>query len=145
MKISTKVRYATRALIDISLHQEKGPVGLRDIAERQDISEKYLEHLFRQLKASKIIRSVLGAGGGYELTRSPKNISLLEVVNAVEGGISIVDCVEDAELCPRVPQCVTREVWTELKQIMEQYLASTNLAELARRQKEKFLKKVYFI
>ncbi len=145
MKISTKARYGLRALVDLALHQSEGPVGLKEIAEREGVSEKYLEHLFRQLKAANLVRSTRGASGGYELARSPEKINLLEVVEALEGGVHLVDCIDQAELCPRVPQCVTREVWEDLKNLMEEYLKSKNLSHLARRQKEKWSAPVYYI
>jgi Rrf2 family protein len=145
MKLSTKARYGMRALIDVALHQKEGPVGLGDIAQRQEVSEKYLEHLFRQLKSAGIVRSVRGAKGGYCLSRPQEEITLLEIINALEGTLTPVNCVDDSQICSRAPQCVTREIWADLKKIMEDYLKSKTLADLVKRQQEIFNKLVYYI
>ncbi len=145
MKFSTKARYGMRALIDIAIHQKEGPVRLGDVAQRQEVSEKYLEHLFRQLKSVGLVRSVRGAKGGYCLARPPEEITLLEIINALEGTVTPVNCVDDEQICSRTPQCVTREVWIELKQIIEEYLSSKTLADLVKRQREIFNQLVYYI
>ncbi len=136
MKISTKARYGIRALIDVAIHGAENPVSLGEIAEREAISEKYLEHLFRQLKTSGIVRSVKGSRGGYLLTRSADKITAYEIIAALEGSLTPVDCVDDSGLCDRVSDCVTRELWTELKLVIENYLKSKTLADLAKTKEE---------
>lgn len=136
MRISTKARYGIRALIDVATHGTENPVSIGEIAERESISEKYLEHLFRQLKTAGLVRSVKGARGGYLLTRSPDKITAFEIITALEGSLTPVDCVDDSSVCERVSDCVTRELWTELKMVIENYLKSKTLADLAKRKEE---------
>ena len=137
MKLSTKGRYGTRALLDVAIHQGDSPVQLKDVAERQQISLSYLEHLIAPLVAAGIIRSSRGAHGGVLLGKPPEEITLIDVVRALEGSLAPVECVDDPEKCPRAGGCVTRDIWTEAKRAMESVLESTTLAELVRRQRDK--------
>ena len=137
MKLSTRARYGTRALLDLALHSGEGPVLLRDIAQRQQISPPYLEHLIAPLVAAGIIRSTRGAKGGIWLAKSPREIKLNEVVRLLEGSIAPVECVNDPEYCPRSEFCVTRDIWGELKKAMNGVLESTTLNDLVERQKRK--------
>lgn len=137
MKLSTKGRYGTRALLDVALHQGDNPVQLKDIAERQQISLSYLEHLVAPLVAAEILKSVRGARGGVSLARPAEEISLIDVVRALEGSLAPVECVDDAAKCPRAESCVTRDIWAETKRAMEAVLEATTLADLVRRQREK--------
>ncbi|MFC1965988.1 RrF2 family transcriptional regulator [Chloroflexota bacterium] len=137
MKLSTKGRYGTRALLDIALHQEDGPVPLKNIAQRQQISLSYLEHLVTPLIDGGIIRSTRGTGGGVSLTKSPAEIKLSEVVGLLEGSLALVKCVTDPAACNRSEFCVTRDLWGELKTAIEGVLESTTLQDLVVRQKSK--------
>jgi len=137
MKLSTRARYGTRALLDLALHNEEGPVLLRDIAQRQQISPPYLGHLLTPLVAAGIIRSTRGARGGVWLAKSPQEIKLSEVVRLLEGPIAPVECVNDPKYCPRSDFCVTRDIWGELKKAMDGVLESTTLQDLVERQKRK--------
>ena len=137
MKLSTKGRYGTRALLDVAIHQGDSPVQLKDIAERQQISLSYLEHLIAPLVAAGIIKSSRGARGGVSLGKSPEDISLIDVVLALEGSVAPVECVDDPAKCPRADSCVTRDLWIETKKAMESVLESTTLADLVRRQRDK--------
>ena len=137
MKLSTRGRYGTRALLELALHQGEGPVFLRDIAQRQQISLPYLEHLITPLIAAGIIRSTRGARGGVLLARSPEKIRLSEVIQLLEGSIAPAECVNNPEVCIRSEFCVTRDVWDELKKAMNGILESTTLRDLAERQKGK--------
>ena len=147
MKLSTKTRYATRALIDLTIHNNGTPVLLRDIARRQQISLPYFEQLVAPLKAGGLIRSIRGAGGGVFLARKAEEIKLSEVINLFEGPTALVDCVDDASLCARSECCVTRDVWEELKTAIDGVLESTTLHDLAERQKQKkgLEKSMYYI
>ena len=137
MKISTKARYGTRAMIDIGERYEKGPVSLRKLAERQCISMKYMEHIISLLKASGLIRSARGALGGYILAKKPHEISLRDIVQALEGSWSLVDCLDDNELCDRTKECVTYEIWHDIQTAIYEILDSTTLADMIGRHREK--------
>ena len=137
MKLSTKGQYGTRALLDLALHEGEGPVQLRDIAQRQQISHMYLEHLIAPLVAAGIIRSTRGARGGVWLAKPPEEIKLSEVIRLLEGSIALVECINDPKYCPRFDFCVTREIWGELKKVMDGVLESTTLQDLVERQKKK--------
>jgi Rrf2 family protein len=147
MKISTKGRYGTRTLVDLALHEEEGPVQLKDIAERQQISLHYLEHLVGPLIAAGIIRSVRGARGGIWLAKRPNEIKLSEIVNILEGSLCIVDCLDNPESCGRYEYCAAREIWCELEDAMNDILESTTLRDLVERQKKKVQPKepMYYI
>ncbi len=137
MKLSTKGQYGTRMLLDLALHQDEEPVLLKDIAQRQQISLPYLEHLVTPLIAGGIVRSTRGARGGVSLAKPPEQIKLSEVIQFLEGSIALVACVNDPGVCSRSESCVTRDVWDELKQAMNGVLESTTLQNLVERQKEK--------
>lgn len=137
MKLSTKGRYGTRALLDLALHQGEGPIILRDIAKRQEISLPYLDHLIAPLIAGGILRSVRGARGGVCLAKPPEQIKLSEVIQLVEGSIAPTECVNNPEVCTRSNLCVTRDVWIELEKVMVGVLESTTLQDLVERQKRK--------
>jgi Rrf2 family cysteine metabolism transcriptional repressor len=130
MKLSTRTRYGTRALLELAMHKGKGPVFLKDIARRQEISLHYLEHLVAPLIAGGIIRSVKGPRGGVSLARDPANIKLSEVTRLLEGSMSPVACVENPAACHRSADCATREVWNRLKSAMDGVLESTTLKDL---------------
>ncbi len=137
MKVSTKGRYALRAMLDLALNQADKPVLLKDIARRQEISEPYLELLMVPLRKGGLVTSLRGAHGGYRLGRHPAQIRLSEIVEAVEGPFAPVDCVGDDKACPRSQDCAARDVWQEVGQAMYRVLDAITLEELGRRQREK--------
>ncbi len=139
MKLSTKGRYGTQALLELALHQREQPVLLRDIAERQQIPLPYLEHLINPLKAGGILRSTKGPRGGVSLARAPEEIRLSEVIQLLEGSMAPTECVDDPKVCSRSSFCVARDVWTELKEAMDGVLESTTLQDLVDRHKKKEL------
>jgi Rrf2 family protein len=124
-------------MLDLALRYNQGTVSLRDVAERQGVSEKYLEHLVAALKAAGLVRGLRGRHGGYELARPPADIRLSDIHAAVEGSLAPVECVEDADVCSREEQCVAREVWTEVRDAVKAVLESTTLEHLAARQRRK--------
>ena len=134
MKLSTRARYGTRALLDLASHSENGPTLLKDIARRQQISRQYLEHLIISLIAGGIVRSTRGPKGGVWLTKSPREIRLSEIVQLLEGSVAPVDCVNDPEICARSTTCATRDIWAKLKNAMNEVLESTTLQDLVDRQ-----------
>jgi Rrf2 family transcriptional regulator, cysteine metabolism repressor len=137
MKLSTRTRYGTRALLELALRQEAGPVFLKDIAKSQKLSLPYLEHLVAPLISGGIIRSAKGPKGGIILARKPEDITLKEITYLLEGSLAPVDCVDCAEACDRSVFCATREVWGKLKDAMDGVLSGTTLKDLAEQQKLK--------
>ena len=137
MKLSTKGRYGTHAMLDLAIHYDDGPVNLKDIAERQGVSRRYLEHLMVRLASSGLVRSVRGRAGGFVLARRPSQITLVEVVEALEGHIKVVDCVEDPNICSHVSACVTYEVWEEVSRVITDHLSQVTLDDLCQRQRKK--------
>ncbi len=137
MKLSTRGQYGTRALLDLALHQGEGLVPLKDIAQREQISLQYLEHLITPLVAGGIVWSTRGAKGGVRLAKPPEEIRLSEVVQLLEGSIAPVECVNNPGICNRSGLCVTRDVWSELKKAMNGVLESTTLQDLVERLKRK--------
>jgi Rrf2 family protein len=137
MKLSTRSRYGTRAMLDIALHSEGGPTMLKDIADRQSVSLKYLDHILAALRKAGLIKNIRGKGGGYVLTRLASHITVNDIVKVVEGSIAPVECVENPDLCNRSSFCATREVWQRLHVAMEHVLESTTIEQLVDRVKAK--------
>jgi Rrf2 family protein len=124
-------------MLDVALHCAEGPVHLRDIARRQQVSKKYLEHLTRRLEGAGLLRSIRGAGGGMSLARPPSEISVSEILEALEGPASLVECVDNPERCPRSGSCATRDIWMDIGRLLGAFLESKTLADLCREQREK--------
>lgn len=137
MKISTKGRYGTRAMIDIAEHYGSGPVSLRRLTDRQCLSLKYMEQIIPLLKSSGLIRSARGARGGYVLAKKPREISLRNIVEALEGSWSLVDCIDDPALCDRTEECGAYDVWNDIQAAMYKILDSTTLADMTAISKKK--------
>ncbi|HHJ00915.1 MAG TPA: Rrf2 family transcriptional regulator [Candidatus Aerophobetes bacterium] len=137
MKLSTKGRYGTRAMVELALHYGQGPVLLKDIAKRQEISEKYLEHVITPLKVAGLVKSIRGAHGGYVLAKPPAQIKLSQVIRVLEGSITPVECVDDPKTCTRAELCVTRDVWRKIKRAIDEILESISLKDLVEQQEKK--------
>ena len=137
MKISTRGRYAVRALMDLALHFGKGPVLLKDIAGRQGISLSYLEQIVSILVSVKIVKSTRGPKGGVMLAKPPDKIKLVEVIQALEGPIAPVKCVEKPGICKRAPSCAARDVWSRLASAMQDVLESTTLQDMVENQRKR--------
>ncbi|TET69459.1 MAG: Rrf2 family transcriptional regulator [Candidatus Aminicenantes bacterium] len=137
MRLSTKGRYGARAMLDLALNFGKDPVLLRDIARRQEVSEKYLEHSISALRKAGLVRSVRGARGGYILAKSPSEIRLSKIMEVLEGSMAPVDCVDDPQVCHRANLCVTRDIWAKMKEAIDNILKSTTLQDMVEQQKEK--------
>jgi Rrf2 family protein len=125
--------------LDLAIYGGKGPVLLKDIAKRQQISLTYLEHLVTPLIAAGILKSTRGPKGGVWLVKSPQEIKLNEVIQLFENSTAPVECVNNPEICSRSDFCVTRDIWGELQKAMDVVLESTTLLDLVERQKEKGL------
>ena len=137
MKLSTRTRYGTRALLELALHRGQEPVFLKDIARQQEISLSYLEHIISPLIAGGIIRSTKGPRGGISLARNPEDIKLSEITRLLEGSVAPVEGVNDPSVCTRSSSCATRDVWTRLKEVMDGVLESTTLQDLVEKQRKK--------
>ena len=124
-------------MLDLALHYGEGPILLKDIAERQEISEKYLWQLINPLKTTGLVNSLRGAHGGYVLGKSPEAISIKAILQVLEGSLCLVDCVDNPSLCERAPSCISRDIWGEASKNMQQTLEDTTLAAMVERQKEK--------
>ncbi|MFV0393140.1 MAG: RrF2 family transcriptional regulator [Coprobacillaceae bacterium] len=131
MKISTRGRYALRLMIDLAKNQEEGNMSLKDISCRQEISVKYLEHIVSLLVKKELVKSTRGAKGGYSLTRLPNQYTPKEILEAVEGPIACVSCLEKANnTCSRYRECPTVVLYEGLNKVINEYLESFTLEEL---------------
>lgn len=130
--ISTKGRYALRLLIDVTDQGDNTPVPLRDVAERQGISEKYLQHVSKQLVSASLLVGTSGRGGGYRLARSAEKIYVLEALEAAEGPLAPVACLKpDAKPCERAPYCKTLPLWQRFDALTRGLFGSVTIADLA--------------
>jgi Rrf2 family cysteine metabolism transcriptional repressor len=137
MRISTRARYGTRAMIDLALHCGDGVVMVRDIGKRQQISNRYLEQLLFNLKLAGMVSSTRGMGGGFTLAKPASEIKLLDIVQALDGPIAPVRCVDEPSRFCRSEYCATRDVWVKVKEAANKVLASVTLEDLVKQQKEK--------
>lgn len=130
MIISTRGRYALRVMIDLFQQDPESYTPLKEIAARQEISEKYLENILKSLVTQGFILGLRGKGGGYRLTKSPEEYTLASILHATEGSLAAVACLEDhAPECARAGQCPTRPIWEKLNNLIEDYLGSITLAD----------------
>ena len=136
MKLSTRSRYGMRAMLELALFYGKGPLQIKIIAERQGISNKYLEQLMAMLKATDLVGSVRGPRGGYVLSKAPNQIRLREVFVALEGPLTTSECLEHPDYCPRCTDCVTRQVWAQVHEAVMGVLDSMTLQDLVDRAKK---------
>lgn len=130
MKLSTRMRYGIRAVLEIAHHTDGKPVDLNEISKNQGLSKKYLHALLVQLKNAGLIASVRGNTGGYLLARKPDKITLLEIYEALEGGVELVDCIVREAICVRSSNCVARKLWQRLSGVIRHELASTTIKDL---------------
>jgi len=138
MKLSTRTRYGLRAILELAGNYGKGPLQLKIIAQRQDISVKYLEQLMAILKSTGLVRGIRGSKGGYILAKAANQIKLSDVFNALEGLSAInVECIENENYCARVADCPARQLWAQVQQAIETVLQSMTLQDLVDRTKDK--------
>lgn len=129
--ISTKGRYALRVMIDLAEHGQDGSIALKDIAERQEISKKYLEIIVKTLVTGKMIKGVSGKGGGYSLTREPADYSVGEILQLMEGSLATVACLQDPDYeCPRADKCQTLPMWKEYNDMVHDFFYQKKLKDL---------------
>jgi Rrf2 family iron-sulfur cluster assembly transcriptional regulator len=132
MRLTTKGRYAVTAMLDLALHAAEGPVALADIAVRQGISQAYLEQLFGKLKKARLVASLRGPGGGYELARPLAEISVSDIIGSVGEGIDATRCGGTGD-CQHGEVCLTHELWTDLSERIDDFLTGITLASLVDR------------
>jgi Rrf2 family protein len=133
MLISTKGRYALRILVDMAEHATETYIPLKEIAQRQEISEKYLESIVKELVKNDVVSGVRGKGGGYRLRRPPEQINVGDILKYMEGTLAPVACLErDASPCARAAVCRTLEFWRGLDKAIRDYTAGYSLADLMR-------------
>lgn len=130
MKLSTKGRYGVKAMVDLAIRYGGNPVSIKSIAERQNISEFYLEQLFAPLRRAKLIKSVRGAQGGYVLNKAPKDITVSDIMNVLEGPIEISSCLDKDE-CDNMNICPTRLLWDKIKKSIDNVTDSITLQDMA--------------
>ncbi len=131
MLISTKGRYALRVMADLAEHPSERFIPLKEVAQRQEISEKYLEAIIKILVKGKLLSGVRGKGGGYKLTRAPEQYTVGSILRLTEDSLAPVTCLEaDAEPCSRAADCLTLPLWQGLDRVIHEYLDSVTLADL---------------
>jgi Rrf2 family transcriptional regulator, cysteine metabolism repressor len=137
VRINTKTRYATRALLELALQTGPGATSLQQVAARQEISPKYLESLFNVLRNAGLVRSVRGPQGGYRLARPAEEITLRQIYDIFEGHEAFVACIDSPDNCDRAVDCVAKEAWCEFFHESMKALERISLAGLARRTRER--------
>jgi len=137
MKLSTKGEYASRAMLELSLHFPKGLLHIRDISSAQDIPERFLEQILLLLKRAGCLRSKKGPNGGYYLAKPPSEITVAEVIRIMDGPLAPIDCVSVTahEVCPREDYCGLRWLWKEVRDCIAEILENTTFKDLAERTK----------
>lgn len=134
MRLTTKGRYAVTAVLDLAFHEENGPVSLAAISERQHISLSYLEQLFARLRRNGVVKSTRGPGGGYTLNHDAIDISVSDVILAVDESCQVAGC-DDSESCSGDYQCLTHDLWNELSNEIRSFLDGISLAEMMANEK----------
>ncbi len=137
MKITTRLRYGVRLMLELALYYDKGIQVLRDLAEKEGISEKYLGQIVSILRNDGLVVSDRGAQGGYRLAKPPNEITILKIFHALEGPINIVENVNNSSGYNRIPICVTRQIWVKLRDGINSILDSITLEDLVKMCKEK--------
>lgn len=132
LRLSTKGQYGVRAMFEIAKNYKKGPLTIKEIAKRQDVSISYLEQLLNKLRKSRLIKSQKGPGGGYILYKKPEEISIGKILNALEGPIAITRCLDPSanKGCNRIEGCVARLLWKSLGEKIERFLETISLKDL---------------
>lgn len=139
MLISTKGRYALRVMVDLAEHSAEGYIPLKTIADRQNISEKYLETIIKLLVRARLLEGLRGKGGGYRLTRAPGRCTAGEILRLTEDSLAPVACLEEgASPCPRMADCRTLSLWRGLDRVINEYLDHVTIEDLMRRENQEY-------
>ena len=137
MKLSTKIRYGTRAMLELASRYGEGPVELREIAKKEGISIKYLEQVIIPLRTGGLVKSMRGSKGGYSLAKPPSEVSLKDVFEILEGPLNLVDCLQDPKACSRSSFCITRDIWKEVSEAIYGIFHSVSFEDMLNRKREK--------
>jgi Rrf2 family cysteine metabolism transcriptional repressor len=137
MKISTKVRYGARAMLELASHYGKGPVDLKEIAKKEDISLKYLEQVIIPLRTAGLVKAIRGSKGGYSLAKPPSEIWLNDLVEILEGPLDLIECLHNPNTCRKVQTCVTRDIWKDVQEAIYRVFHSITLEDMLNRKEEK--------
>jgi len=137
MRLSTKSRYSILALMYLANHSGSSQVMVRKIAEREGLSQRYLEQLLLPLKAAGMVRATRGTGGGFSLAKPPSELNLLDIIRITEGSTGFTECADDSRVCVRSDMCALRDAWIEVTRAAEDTLASITIQELVDRQARK--------
>jgi Rrf2 family protein len=137
MKISTKIRYGARAMLELASHYGEGPIELKEIAKKENISLKYLEQVINPLRGAGLVKAVRGSKGGYSLGKPPSEICLYDVVETLEGPLNLLECLRDSKVCQKVPSCVTRDIWREVSEAISKIFYSITLEDMVNRKRDK--------
>ena len=135
MRISTRSRYGLRLMLQLAQNYGRGPMQLNDISEKEQISLKYLGQIIIQLKAAGLVTSIRGAQGGYLLARRPKDITLLDIVQKLEGDANLIDCIDESANCNRSSECIVQEVWKSLSAELKKSLKKFTLYSILEKKK----------
>ena len=130
MKLSTKCRYGMRAMIELARRYDRGPVKRKDLSQVQDISKAYIENIFITLREKKLIATTRGANGGFVLQSPPSKITVLQIVNALEGSLAPVECLDTPSVSEKAVACPARKVWKRLKDAQEKVLSEITLQDI---------------
>ncbi len=133
MRISTKIRYGARALLELASHYGKGPIDLKEIAKKEGISLKYLEQVIIPLRTAGLVKSIRGSKGGFSLAKPPSEICLNDLIEVLDGPIDLVECLKNPKGCSRSPSCVTRDIWKEASDAIHKVFRSITFEEMVKR------------
>ena len=135
MKLSTRGRYGIHAMYDLAVNYGAGPQSIKSIAERQNVPEAYLEQLIAMLRRAKLVISNRGAQGGYQLSREPREITVGDVLRALEGGLNLVECLDEEDTCGKSCACPSRLVWIKIRDGLNQVVDGITLQDMIDEQK----------
>ncbi len=123
--------------MELASHYGEGPIELKEIAKKEDISLKYLEQVVNPLRSGGLVKAVRGSKGGYSLAKPPSEICLYDVIETLEGPLNLLECLGDPKVCQKVPSCVTRDIWKEVSDAISKIFYSVTLEDMVNRKKEK--------
>jgi len=124
-------------MLELACHYGEGPIELREIAKREDISLKYLEQVIVPLRTAGLVKSARGSKGGYSLAKHPSKIYLKDLVETLDGPLNLIECLKDPKVCQKVPSCITRDIWQEVSEAIDGIFHSVSLEDMVHRKKEK--------
>lgn len=124
-------------MLELASHYGEGPIELKEIAKKENISLKYLEQVINPLRGAGLVKSIRGSKGGYSLAKPPSEICLYDVVETLEGPLNLLECLRDVKVCQKVPFCVTRDIWKEVSEAISKIFYSVTLEDMVNRKREK--------